>query len=72
MPDEIAFCNGTPQSAQETAPDGNGLINFYDCAAFEGWHDGENERVPQTAETVREYSDLFEQYGATMSWMKEI
>jgi hypothetical protein len=68
MPTETLMPTDTPQSAQEIAPDGKGVINFTIVLHLEGWHDGENETsFRRHAEQLREYADLFEQYGATMS-----
>ena len=58
----------TPQSAAETAPDGKGVINFTIVLHLEGWDDGESEAsFRRHAEQLREYADLFEKYGATIT-----
>ena len=68
MPADTLMPTETPKSAQETAPDGNGVINFTIVLHLEGWDDGENEAsFRKHAEQLREYAALFEQYGATMT-----
>ncbi len=58
------------QAEEETSvePDGQGVINFTIVLHLEGWKDGSDEqRFRRHAALLREYADLFEKYGATMT-----
>lgn len=68
MPMETLMPTETPQSAAADAPDGKGVIQFTIVLHLEGWNDGASETsFRRHAEQLREYADLFETYGATMT-----
>ncbi|MEN6418931.1 MAG: hypothetical protein ABFC73_08425, partial [Clostridiaceae bacterium] len=69
MPTETLMPTWTPAATPElSAPDGKGVINFTIVLHLEGWNDGESEAsFRRHAEQLREYADLFETYGATMT-----
>ena len=66
-PDVSATSSVTvPEDSAE--PDGAGVVNFTIVLHLEGWRDGtDEESFRRHAELLREYADLFERYGATMT-----
>lgn len=65
---ETAETPAPAETAETPAPDGNGTIYFTIVLHLEGWDDGENEgSFRRHASQLREYADLFESYGASMT-----
>lgn len=57
-----------PEETTSSAPDGKGVVLFTIVLHLEGWKDGANETsFTRHASQLREYADLFEQYGAKMT-----
>ncbi len=61
-------CAGCPSSAADAAPDGQGLLHFTVMVHLEGWDDDTRQAAfEKHAALVRQYADLFEQYGACLT-----
>ena len=75
-PDQVEIEQVIPESAktveedqqQDREPDGVGVLLFTVTVHLEGWEDDINEqRFHRHAALLREYADLFEQYGAVLT-----
>lgn len=57
-----------PAETPVSSSDGKGVVQFTVVLHLEGWEDGANEiSFSRHAAQLREYADLFEQYGAKMT-----